>query len=332
MGKNKQPTESSVRDPEKREETSVKCFSPFGFGVKEWFWKRQHNPKKCIEKVHEIYTKECVEVESGLFLLPDDILELCLDRLPFEGLKNVRLVCKNWSSFLTTERILQIIIVASINDGIIIVGGKSNIGKVVGPIKEHNEVVFFNAVTKTCKMAMTCKFIGQRKSDRSSTSSKVFKRSFLLIAIGRTVNESLYRGEIYDSSTNEWTDIQSLPLDFGGVSSGTVCKTKFYVCSRNEKLAAYDIERGFWIVIQTSQPFPSHVYANPYHPHLVSCNGRLFVISSCFWNGQHSMVRKLFELHLVDHTWTESRWISIQFRIRFTCTRPNSIEINAHDQ
>ncbi|AES69658.1 F-box/kelch-repeat plant protein [Medicago truncatula] len=116
------------------------------------------------------YTKECVEVQSEIFLLPDDILELCLNCLPFESLKNVRLACKNWSSFLTTERILQIkdtrcqnlwlfvfdadilkgrsmFSVASINDGIIIVGGKSNIGKVVGPIKEHNEVVFSSAVT-----------------------------------------------------------------------------------------------------------------------------------------------------------------------------------------
>ena len=126
-----------------------------------------------------------------------------------------------------------------------------------------------------------------------------------MIAIGRTENESLYRGEIYDSSTNEWTDIQSLPLDFGGVSSGTVCKSKFYVCSRNEKLAAYDIERGFWIAIQSSPPFPFHVYPHPYHTHLVSTNGQLFMISSCFWNGQHFMVRKLFELNLVDHTWTE---------------------------
>jgi len=148
-------------------------------------------------------------------------------------------------------------------------------GKVVGRIKEHNEVVFFNAVTKTwhnmpsmkysralpllgviedsiipykyssfiSKMAMTCKFGGQWKSDHSTTSSTVFKRSFLLIAIGRTENESLYRGEIYDSSTNEWTDIQSLPLDFGGISSGTVCKSKFYVCSRNEKLAAWHRKR-----------------------------------------------------------------------------------------
>lgn len=394
MGEKKQQTESSICGPKEKEETSVDFFSSFGFRVKERFRKKQHNTKKCIEKKHEIYyTNECVETESGIFLLPDDILELCLDRLPLEGLKNARLVCKKWSSFITIARLLQIkdcryqnlwlfvfgaliqpfcydahvsmihaldlsrnqwhsidadflkgrsmFSVASIHDGIIIAGGKSYFGHVVGSIKELNEVKFFNAVTKTWhnmpsmkysrsypllgviedsiipynkyssfrRMAIACKFIRQRKSDHSTTSSNFITRSFLLIAIGRTKNESLYRGEIYDSLTNKWTDIQSLPLDFGGVCSGTVCKSKFYVCTRNEKIAAYDIERGFWIAIQTSPPLPFHVYANPYHPHLVSFNGRLFVISSCFWNEQHSMVRKLFELDLMDHTWTE---ISVQ--------------------
>jgi len=81
MGKNKQHAESSVCGPKEKEETSVECFSPFGFGVKEWFWKRQQNTKKYVEKLPEInYTKECVEVPSGIFLLPDDILELCLEK------------------------------------------------------------------------------------------------------------------------------------------------------------------------------------------------------------------------------------------------------------
>ena len=94
--------------PKKKKKPLLNAFPRSALGWRSGFG-RDNKTQKYVEKLPEInYTKECVEVPSGIFLLPDDILELCLDLLPFEGLKNVRLVCKNWSSFLTTERILQI--------------------------------------------------------------------------------------------------------------------------------------------------------------------------------------------------------------------------------
>ncbi|KAL0432791.1 UNVERIFIED_CONTAM: F-box/kelch-repeat protein [Sesamum latifolium] len=40
--------------------------------------------------------------------LPDDILEMCLVRLPLASLMNARLVCKKWRNLTTTPRFMQI--------------------------------------------------------------------------------------------------------------------------------------------------------------------------------------------------------------------------------
>lgn len=77
------------------EETSVGRFFSCGFGVKERFWNRQQNTEKSIE------------VKSEIFLLPDGILEMCLDRVACESLDNARLVCKKWSSLITIAKVLQ---------------------------------------------------------------------------------------------------------------------------------------------------------------------------------------------------------------------------------
>lgn len=150
------------------------------------------------------------------------------------------------------------------------------------------------------------KFIRQ-KSDQSIT--KASKR-FVLIAVGGlgSWDEPLDSGEIYDSVSNKWMEIQRLPVDFGVVSSGVVCNGIFYVYSETDKLAGYDIERGFWIGIQTS-PFPPRVIE--YYPKLVSCSGRLFMLSVswCEGDGQigcrNKAVRKLWELDLMYLAWTE---------------------------
>ncbi|KAH9660146.1 protein kinase domain-containing protein [Citrus sinensis] len=138
------------------------------------------------------------------------------------------------------------------------------------------------------------KFIRQ-KSDQSI--AKASKR-FVLIAVGGlgSWDEPLDSGEIYDSVSNKWMEIQRLPVDFGVVSSGVVCNGIFYVYSETDKLAGYYIERGFWIGIQTS-PFPPCVIE--YYPKLVSCIGRLFMLSVswCEGDGQigcrNKAVRKL---------------------------------------
>ncbi|KAH9660166.1 F-box/kelch-repeat protein [Citrus sinensis] len=138
------------------------------------------------------------------------------------------------------------------------------------------------------------KFIRQ-KSDQSI--AKASKR-FVLIAVGGlgSWDEPLDSGEIYDSVSNKWMEIQRLPVDFGVVSSGVVCNGIFYVYSETEKLAGYDIERGFWIGIQTS-PFPPR--------------WSLFILSVswCEWDGQigcrNKAVRKLWELDLMYLSWTE---------------------------
>ncbi|XP_021283747.1 F-box/kelch-repeat protein At5g42350-like isoform X2 [Herrania umbratica] len=150
------------------------------------------------------------------------------------------------------------------------------------------------------------KFIRQR-SEQSNT--KGCKR-FVLIAVGGlgSWDEPLDSGEIYDSVSNKWTEIQKLPIDFGVVCAGVVCNGMFYVCSENDKLAGYDIERGFWIGIQTST-FPPRVHE--YYPKLVSCNGRLLMLSVswCEGDGQigrrNKAVRKMWELDQMYLTWTE---------------------------
>ncbi|KAI4336689.1 hypothetical protein L6164_015183 [Bauhinia variegata] len=150
------------------------------------------------------------------------------------------------------------------------------------------------------------KFIKQ-KSDQSS--SKGSKR-FVLIAVGGLGpwDEPLDSGEIYDPVSNKWTEIQRLPSDFGVACSGVVCGRMFYVYSETDKLAAYDVERGFWIAIQTTQ-FPPHVHE--YYPKLVSSDGRLFMVSVswCEGDGQigrrNKAVRKLWELDVTYLTWTE---------------------------
>ncbi|KAK6939100.1 Kelch repeat type 1 [Dillenia turbinata] len=143
--------------------------------------------------------------------------------------------------------------------------------------------------------------------DQSNTRD--FKR-FVLIAVGGlgSWDEPLDSGEIYDPLTNKWSEIQKLPVDFGIVCSGVVCGGMFYVYSESDRLAGYDIENGVWIGIQTT-PVPPRVHE--YHPKLVSCNDRLFMLSVswCEGDGQigrrNKAVRKLWELDLMYLNWTE---------------------------
>ncbi|XP_022769412.1 F-box/kelch-repeat protein At5g42350-like [Durio zibethinus] len=404
------------------EDNNFDCFS---YGVKEKFWKK--NSRKDLE------IEESIRNSRMHIFLPDDILEMCLVRLPLASLMNARLVCKKWRHLTTTPRFLQMrqegsyqnpwlflfgavkdgfysgeihaldvsqdqwhrigadilkgrfmFSVASIQDDVYIVGGRSslsNFGRVDrSSFKTHKGVLVFSPLTKSCRKVSSMryarsmailgisevssdflviqshqnrhdrwfprsrvggvsdvyedphrlslrlqyrnafdenepsllpdrksfKFIRQR-SEQSNT--KGFKR-FVLIAVGGlgSWDEPLDSGEIYDSVSNKWTEIQKLPIDFGVVCAGVVCKGMFYVCSESDKLAGYDIERGFWIGIQAST-FPPRVHE--YYPKLVSCNGCLFMLSVswCEGDGQigqrNKAVRKLWELDLMCLTWTE---------------------------
>ncbi|GMH18900.1 hypothetical protein Nepgr_020741 [Nepenthes gracilis] len=74
----------------------VDCFL---YGRKEKFWKR--NSKRDLEL-------DDTQGNSRMnFSLPDDILELCLMRLPLTSLMNARLVCKKWNSLTKTPRFMQ---------------------------------------------------------------------------------------------------------------------------------------------------------------------------------------------------------------------------------
>ncbi|CAL0326954.1 unnamed protein product [Lupinus luteus] len=406
-----------------REEAFVNCFS---YRVKDRFCRRQHNKKS--SEFEELVTNSRMNI-----FLPDDILEMCLVRLPLTSLVNARLVCKKWRSLTTTPRFLQmrrdglhqspwlflfgvvkdgfcsgeihaldvslnqwhrmdagflkgrfLFSVASIHDDIFIVGGCSsltNFGNVDrSSFKTHKGVVAFSPLTKSLrkippmkyarsvpllgvseasfdfpscqghhsqmdrrfprskiggisdvyedphKLSMRChsrsslnesealslpsrkayKFLRQRSEQSSSKSGK----RFVLIAVGGlgSWDEPLDSGEVYDSVSNKWTEIQRLPFDFGVACSGTICGRMFYVYSETDKLAAYDIERGFWIAIQTTT-FPPRVHE--YYPKLVSCNGRLLMLSVswCEGDGQighrNKAVRTLWELDLVYLTWGE---------------------------
>ncbi|KAF2310243.1 hypothetical protein GH714_007385 [Hevea brasiliensis] len=338
-------------------------------------------------------------------LLPDDILEMCLVRLPLTSLMNARLVCKKWRYLTTAPRFLQMrrdglhqnpwlflfgavkmaivlrrymhwmyqdqwhridsdilkgrfmFSVASIQDDVYIVGGCSSLthfGRVDrSSFRTHKGVLVFSPLTKSWRKVASMryarsmpilgisevssnfsilqshqhrqerhfprsriggvsdvyedphrlslrrqyrnafdedetsllhsrkshKFIRQKNDQRNAKGCK----SFVLIAIGGlgSWDEPLDSGEIYDPLSNKWTEIQKLPIDFGG---------------------------GFWIAIQTF-PFPPRVYE--YYPKLVSCNGRLFMLSVswCEGDGQigqrNKAVRKLWELDLMYLTWTE---------------------------
>lgn len=78
------------------EETGVDCFS---YGRKERFWKR--NNRK------EIEFEESQRNSIMNLSLPDDILEMCLMRLPLSSLMNARLVCKKWNYLTTTPQLCR---------------------------------------------------------------------------------------------------------------------------------------------------------------------------------------------------------------------------------
>ncbi|GAU38931.1 hypothetical protein TSUD_119970 [Trifolium subterraneum] len=317
---------------------------------------------------------------------------MCLNRLPPTSLKNARLVCKRWSSFIIERRLLRMknegryqnlwlfvfgtlqysselvlghnvnkihaldlsrnewhdidasflkgrfmFSIAGIRDGIFIVGGRTNNKKskddscFIRPVKKtHKDVMFFNPVTKSCRKIHSMKyarcvpilgvtenpiipFVRRRSSHSDSSSKGIKKGSFLLIVVGGfddwsgTDDDSLmYCGEMYDSLTKKWTEIQSLPSDFGSPYSGIVCGKMFYVVSRTYKLAAYDIEKGFWFEIQTPSFAPNN--KPPYEPKLVSSNGRILLVSNrwpAIRKEIHNLVTTLWELDLMHLTWTE---------------------------
>lgn len=402
------------------EETAVDCFS---HGVKERFW-RKHNRK-------DFELEESVRNSRMHIFLPDDILEMCLVKLPMTSLMTARLVCKKWRHLTTTPRFLQMrrdgphqkpwaflfgvvkdgfcsgeihaldvsqgqwhrinadilkgrfmFSIASIQDDIYVVGGCSSLtsfGRVDrSSYKTHKGVLVFSPLTKSWRKVSSMKHarsmpilgvsevssdftLNQNRLDRrfyrsrvggvsdvyedphrlslrrqyrnafdeneasllpnrksykftrqkSDQSSAKGCRRFVLISVGGlgSWDEPLDSGEIYDSASNKWTEIQKMPVDFGIVCSGVVCNGMFYVYSETDRLAGYDIERGYWIGIQTT-PFPSRVHE--YHPKLVCCNGRLFMLSVswCEGDGQigrrNKAVRKLWELDLMYLTWSEA--------------------------
>ncbi|XP_068645699.1 F-box/kelch-repeat protein At5g42350-like [Aristolochia californica] len=147
------------------------------------------------------------------------------------------------------------------------------------------------------------------KKETDHSDGKCCKR-FILIAVGGQGlwDEPLDTGEIYDPLSNKWLEIARLPGDFGVVSSGVVCEGRFYVYSETSKLAAYDIEQGQWFLIQIAHSPPR---LHEYHPKLVSCDDRLFLlcVSWCVRDGQFNSrekaVRKLWELDLTHRTWAE---------------------------
>ncbi|GAB4833027.1 hypothetical protein Ancab_007050 [Ancistrocladus abbreviatus] len=403
------------------EEMGMDCFS---YGRE--FWKRNARRDPELDDIQR---------NSRMHLsLPDDVLELCLMRLPLTSLMNARLVCKKWNHLTTTPRFMHmrreglyqtpwlflfgavkdgycsgeihaldvsldrwhtinadvlrgrfLFSVASIWDEIFIVGGcssLSNYGRIDrSSFKTHKSMLVFSPLTKSWRKVASMKYarsspvlglsevtvdhsiiqcqsahpdrrftrsrLGgvsdiyedphrlsvrrqlrhtfdeneglllsarkqcrpfRQKTDHSSNAKE--SRRFVLIAVGGlgSWDEPLDSGEIYDSISNKWVEIPKLPADFGIVCSGVVCNGFFFVYSANDKLAGYDIERGYWLGIQTTSP-PARVH--DYYPKLVSSDGRVFMLSVswCEGDGQigrrNKAIRKMWELDLVYLTWTE---------------------------
>ncbi|KAJ0576891.1 putative F-box domain, kelch-type beta propeller, F-box-like domain superfamily [Helianthus annuus] len=388
------------------EDMNVDCFS---YGVKERFRKRS------IRKVPEV---ECVDV-----FLPDDIVEMCLVRLPLTSLMKARLVCKKWRSLTTTPRFTQLrrnglyqspwmflfgsvkggfcsqeihtydvslnkwhkidsevikgrflFSVVGIQENVYIVGGCSslnNFGKLDrSSVKTHKGVLVFSPLTNSWRKVASMKHARSKpilgvyevnsdsltiKSQQSRQDRRMFRtriggvsdvyedphrlsvrrqlrypvdesevsykpknkdpsgkdsRRFLIMAAGGvgSWDEPLDSCEIYDSLSNKWTEIQRLPIDFGVICSGAFCNGMFYGYSETDNLAAYDIERGYWVRIQ-STTLPGRVHE--YYPKIISCEKRLFMVSVswCEGDGQigrrNKAVRKIWELDLLYLNWEE---------------------------
>lgn len=80
------------------QDTSVDCFS---YGVERF--RKRNNKKKNFENQEPLHNNGGMHV-----FLPDDILEMCLMRLPLTSLMNSRLVCKKWRALTTTARFMQL--------------------------------------------------------------------------------------------------------------------------------------------------------------------------------------------------------------------------------
>ncbi|KAI3807765.1 hypothetical protein L1987_23699 [Smallanthus sonchifolius] len=388
------------------EDTNVDCFS---HGVKERFRKRS------IRKVPE--------VESAHMFLPDDIVEMCLVKLPLTSLMKARLVCKKWRFLTTTPRFMQmrrnglyqspwlfllgavrsgfcsqeihafdvtlnkwhtidsevikgrfLFSVVSIQENVYIVGGCSSLTSFGKPdrssVKTHKGVLVFSPLTNSWRKVASMKHARSKpvlgvcevNSDsltiksqhirqdrrlvrtRTNGISDVYEdphrlsvrrqlrypfdetevsvrpktenpsgkdsRRFLIITVGGvgSWDEPLDSCEIYDSLSNKWTEIQRLPVDFGPVCSGTFCNGSFYAYSETDNLAAYDVERGYWVRTQTTT-LPLRVHE--YYPTIISCEKRLFMVSVSWCEGEgqigrrNKAVRKIWELDLVYLNWEE---------------------------
>ncbi|KAL2538082.1 F-box/kelch-repeat protein [Forsythia ovata] len=77
------------------EEATVDCFP---YVMKERFWRRNSRRLLAFEE-----TEKNTSVNA---FLPDDILELCLVRLPVTSLMNARLVCKKWRNLTKSPRFM----------------------------------------------------------------------------------------------------------------------------------------------------------------------------------------------------------------------------------
>ncbi|KAJ6731198.1 hypothetical protein OIU85_021917 [Salix viminalis] len=96
---------------------SLKCLTLYGMGggckvgaeTSEEFGDPSGRRRSCsASEEGKGYKPVCGNEETGLHMfLPDDILELCLVRLPLTSLMNARLVCKKWRYLTTTPRFLQ---------------------------------------------------------------------------------------------------------------------------------------------------------------------------------------------------------------------------------
>ncbi|KAL8240030.1 hypothetical protein R6Q59_013385 [Mikania micrantha] len=233
--------------------------------------------------------------------------------------------------------------VAAVHDNIFVVGGCSSFGRM--DRKTHRGVLVFGPLTKSWHKAASMRHARSKPvlgvyedcltiKSQSRTRTRInvyedphrrlsrnekFKHTsmrnngrFLIIAIGGigSWDEPLDSCEIYDSSTNKWTEIQRLPAEFGVACSAIACNGVFYVYSETDKLAAYDIGHGFWVRVQMSPPAPSRV--QEYSPKLVSCDGRRVLMVSVSWcegdgeiGRRNKAVRKVWELDLVYLTCKE---------------------------
>ncbi|XP_078448438.1 F-box/kelch-repeat protein At5g42350-like [Wolffia australiana] len=270
--------------------------------------------------------------------LPDDLLELCLLRLPFRSLHSARLVCKKWLQVTTSQPFLRRrsgdfarsswLFLFCLNGGqgelhafdtclrqwravradllvgrflysVAAAGGEIYaVGGRSSGARTRRGVVVFSPLAGRWRRAPPMRI---PRAEPVLCVLETAEARFLLIAAGGRGGEGepLDSAEIYDPAAEEWRLIGDSPV--GAACSAAALGGAFYVCSRTGRLGRYDPGLGLWSRVEAS-PAPPRLPS--YAPAIVACRGRLFMVCVS-WDRTEMARRRLWELDQGRMAWTQ---------------------------